>query len=238
MRDFSDYKPLPADPVVTDIPQGGILSWTIRYGTTARNEKPSQVAHAALIAEPGETLESTTIVESTSPKVRMSTLGLYLEKSNVYIYRHKLLSHEDRLAIVALAKGRVDQIYGYGKLLWLGMDAVIGKAISLPYVLLGALLGRKWKGYEPRIFSRINLTDPLVCSQLVAWAYQWRLTNIGCDPRMQLYDEWPIYDPDSLKDEYDDHLYYHLVWTNDPVVINEPEGTVRADMDYGFVRAV
>ena len=68
-------------------------------------------------------------------------------------------------------KQHIGEVYGFGSIVLMALDAVISKVTSALYVfpIKWATLGRvKLKGWEPAIFSRINITKRMVCSQWVA----------------------------------------------------------------------
>lgn len=157
----------PGDIVFTEAQGGGFVSRMITWWTRTWFEPPTRASHVAVVVEPSEYLEDTLLVEQTWPRIGRTSLGKYLTSSGVYIYRDRQLDEEvsGNIAKSALkSRGR----YGWTKIILFLLDAIVGKIISLPVVLLGFLFGRRWKGIEPAIFSHINLTGTVVCSQFVA----------------------------------------------------------------------
>lgn len=202
---------LPADIGLSNVSGGGLVAAGIRWATTAAGEGRSRVSHAFLVEAPAERIEDTVIIESTAPKVRRWTLESYLRRGDIFYYRHRLLEDADRELILEAARRRLGEPYGFGKIAWHLLDAVVGKTLSLPVVLLGRILGRRWRGYEPRIFRRLDLGYPLVCSQLVAWAYEQVL---DASPRLRgtgLMFPWQTYSPDDLDDELGDSPWFSQV---------------------------
>lgn len=192
----------PADIVLTKVRGGGLVSQVILWATRAPGEAKTRVSHAALVEYPGASMEGTGIVESTWPRVQRNNLLPYVE-GGIIVYRHRLLTARERQLIVETAATREGERYGLGKILWQAADALIAKAIGK--------IGIK---YEPRIFRNLNLARPLVCSQLVAWAYE----RVFTDPQFAhlrnrgLSDPWQTYSPDDLDDELSVHPHFDLVY--------------------------
>lgn len=197
---------MPGDLVFTSAQGGGFFSRQIQFWTRTWFEPPTRASHVAVVVEPSEVLADTLIVEQTWPRIRRTVLGTYAE-SGFYVFRDLRLMPEDRAAIAANAlraaadseaDDRVgEHTYGVGKILLFLADAAIGKVISFPWVVLGLCLGRRWKGYEPVILRRIDLTGTVVCSQFAA--------RLWWDPPVEIHlgDHWVSRSPDDLSDYFE-----------------------------------
>lgn len=178
------------DIVFTSAQGGGFIAASIRFWTRTWFESKTFASHVAVVVEPAEQPDDVLIVEQTWPRIRMTSLGRY-RHSGYRIYRDTRLSDQDRIRIreAALsARGK----YGTSKIFLFLLDAFIGKVLSLPVVLAGLILGRRWKGFEPVIFSQINLSGSLVCSQFVAWLWWMNGYHLG--------GPWYAMTPDALLD--------------------------------------
>ncbi len=187
----------PADVVFTQADGGGLISKIILWGTRTWNEPRSRASHVALVAIPEADVTLTNLIEQTWPRQRREHLDHYLQASSVVIYRLRLINDEERYRIVKLAEADLGKPYGIGNILWFGLDALLGKILSWPVVMIGRLFGRRWRGYEPRLFSRLNLLSPIVCSQTVAKYY----SDIG----FGFGNAWQTRDPDSMLDFCESH---------------------------------
>lgn len=180
----------PGDIVFTAARGGGFLSRQIDFWTRTWFEKPTVASHVALVVESGAIAEDTLMVEMTWPQVRRTVLGAYRD-ARVRIVRDLRLTEAERHRIAAgalAARGR----YGAGKILLFLLDAIIGRIISVPWILVSLLRGRPVRGLEPRIFSRLNLTGEIVCSHLVARLWWQEGYHFG--------REWIAVTPDDLMD--------------------------------------
>lgn len=187
---------LPGDILFTKARAGGWISDLIGWWTRTWGEPPTRASHVALVVEPAEHTDDTLLIEQTWPRQRKAVLGTYAG-ADVFIYRRVGMPNSQRKSIVDQAWSDLGRRYGAGKLLLFLADAALGKIISLPIYLLGRLFGRKWRGIEMPIFTRLDITKDLVCSQTVA-RYYW---NSG----YHFDGHWLTRNPDNMLDYCESH---------------------------------
>jgi hypothetical protein len=179
------------DIVFTSAHGGGFVSRQIQWWTRTWFESRTLASHVAIVVEPSTRLQDSIIVEQTWPRIMKSTLGKYYGTSRVYVYRDCALSDNQRMTLVEAAlnaRGR----YGLTKVFRFLANAIIGKVISLPVVLLGLLMGRKVRGFEPPVFDWIDVTGSVVCSQFIA--------GLWWDLGYHFDKAWQSVTPDDLMD--------------------------------------
>lgn len=154
------------DLVCTKAQGGGLLSNTILLLQRAPGEERSESSHTAVVREVRTDL--VILREQTMPAIRDA--GLEQTYNAYQLWRLRDLSPIERDKIAKLAARR-HGAYGVTKIGLFLLDALLARVISLPIVLIGRLFGRRWRGVEPAVFSRLNVTGMLVCSQWVAKLY-------------------------------------------------------------------
>jgi len=186
--------------VLTCAHGGGLLSRLILWGDREPGEPASRASHAAMIARPNASdWRDSILIESTWPRVReCRSIRFYLERdAGVVIYRHTGLDAQQRSLLLQIARNYLGERYGAGNLLWFAADALVNKSLGWTFYALSrplrSLLGLGWRWPRLAIFSRLNLARPIVCSQLVALAYQ----AIGM--RASSLD-WAATTPDDIDD--------------------------------------
>lgn len=178
------------DIVFTSARGGGFIGKNIRWWTRTWFEPPTTTSHVAIVVKPAEHLEDCLIVEQTWPRIQLSCLGKY-RAAGFEVYRDTSLPAGQLSGIASEALGARGP-YGSGKILLFLLDAVLGKVLSLPVVTLGLLTGRRWRGFEPALFTQLNLSGALVCSQFVARLWWDRGYHLGTP--------WYAATPDALLD--------------------------------------
>lgn len=182
----------PGDVIFTAAQGEGLINRQVNWWTRTWGEPPSRASHVAVVLDLRDPVEDSYIIEQTFPNQQRSVLGKYWFKSDVYIFRRRGLLESSANSIVKRAESEIGKRYGVGKILLFLADAIIGKIVSLPIYLLGKLLGRKWRGIEFPIFSRLDITKDIVCSQMVAKYYWERGMHFG--------GHWLTQNPDSMID--------------------------------------
>lgn len=190
-----------ADIIFTAAQGGGFISRRIMGATRTCNEPETRASHVALISVPAPYMPNSVLIEETHPHQDTAPLSKYLKPGiNTIIYRRIGISPNQKKAIINAARADIGKRYGYGKILLFIADAWLGKIVSFPICMLGKMFGRTWRGIEFPIFSRLNITRDLVCSQTVA-RYYYEQAGISFGRH------WLTQNPDSMLDYCEAHPF-------------------------------
>lgn len=153
----------PATIMLASAPAGkeGIVTRLIQRRTQIPGESKTEFSHAGLIARGGP-FTLATVIEQTYPRLREVSLHTSYRKAKLRFYKLKNLSPEDQQKIVIAMRQRIGEKYGVLKLV----------AFYLDYWLSVAWSAIRRKNIEVRFFTRLNLTNRFVCSQVVAQVYK------------------------------------------------------------------
>jgi hypothetical protein len=234
----------PGCPVFTQAQGGNFASkgilWSTRKGVTWlpwSKEPKTEYSHVACVLHgSNKDIRNTMLVEMTWPEMRIVPLSYYLDQGcKVEIYEPRYLPSVIMKAIAQKLASYVGKRYGKWKIGLFFIDAMLGKLISLCYVLPIYLFSGgkiKLKGIEFALFSRLDITGALVCSQSVAKPF-WQLADmhfgqkgyLSCNP-----DNMHDYISKSLlwKKMFDTEWFkpWHIEFGHKPKDISEKEQIV------------
>jgi len=177
----------------------GLVSWLIAWASRMPGEPQTRATHAALVVK-GGTLETAEILEALWPRVQISPLKKYARHMTVYRSLRinplicNLMAHRAREQ-AKLTGGRTRGIvYGLLKLPLFLLDCLLSKALCYCWIVICALVpGLKYRPFERRLFTRLNLIWIFVCSQVVARVYQ----EVG---GVKFIYHWSRVTPDDIDD--------------------------------------
>ena len=176
-----------------------VISWLIARASRMPGEPATRATHAALVIK-GGTLETALILEALWPRVQISPLSKYAGHMTVYRSLRinplicNLMAHRAREQ-AKLTGGRTRGIvYGLLKLPLFLLDCLLSKALCYCWIVICALVpGLKYRPFERRLFTRLNLIWIFVCSQVVARVYQ----EVG---GVKFIYHWSRVTPDDIDD--------------------------------------
>jgi len=176
-----------------------LVSRLIAWASRMPGEPKTRATHAALVVK-GGTLETALILEALWPRVQISPLSKYAGHMTVYRAMRinplicNLMAHRAREQ-AKLTGGRTRGIvYGLLKLPLFLLDCLLSKALCYCWIVICALVpGLKYRPFERRIFTRLNLVWIFVCSQVVARVYQ----EVG---GVKFIYHWSRVTPDDIDD--------------------------------------
>ena len=176
-----------------------LVSRMIAWASRMPGEPKTRATHAALVVK-GGTLETALILEALWPRVQISPLSKYAGHMTVYRAMRinplicKLMAHRAREQ-AKLNGGRTrGLVYCLLKLPLFLLDCLLSKALCYCWIVICALVpGLKYRPFERRIFTRLNLVWIFVCSQVVARVYQ----EVG---GVKFIYHWSRVTPDDIDD--------------------------------------
>ena len=149
--------------VLTLAQDGNFFSDIILRRTRTWPEPKSEVSHAAIIISKFKNI----IVEQTFPYIHTSDLRKYPNKK---IFAPRFLT-EKKINEICNAAENAKGIYGVGRIFGFMVDSIISQIINIPIMLFSKLFKQKWRGIDLRLFSRLNITNTMVCSQFIGKLY-------------------------------------------------------------------
>jgi len=176
-----------------------LVSRMIAWASRMPGEPATRATHAALVIK-GGTLEQALILEALWPRVQISPLSKYA--GHMTVYRSLRINPLICNLMVTRAKeqarltgGRTRGIvYGLLKLPLFLLDCLLSKALCYCWIVICALVpGLRYRPFERRIFTRLNLIWIFVCSQVVARVYQ----EVG---GVKFIYHWSRVTPDDIDD--------------------------------------
>lgn len=149
--------------VLTLAQDGNFFSDIILRRTRTWPEPKSEVSHCAVIVDK----IGKYVVEQTFPRIQKSLRDKY---PNCKIFKCNYITEKDATDLCKRAE-EAKGIYGVGRIFGFMLDSIISQIINIPIILLSKLFKRKWKGIDLRLFSRLNITNTMVCSQFLGWLF-------------------------------------------------------------------
>lgn len=152
----------PATIMLASAPAGkeGFVTRMIKRRSRLPSESKTEFTHAGIIGR-GGAFTLATVIEQTFPRLREVSLREYYSRAHLKFYRLKSLTTEDQQKIVTAMRRRIGERYGLLKLAGFYLD----------YWLSAAWSFIRRRAVEIRFFTRFNLTNRFVCSQVVAQVY-------------------------------------------------------------------
>jgi len=174
------------------------VSWLIARASKMPLEPKTRATHTAMVVK-GGTLETALILEALWPRVQISPLSKYAR--HMTVYRPKKINPLicNQMATRAREQARLTGgrtrgiVYGLLKLPLFLLDCLLSKALCYLWMLVCLLPGLRYRPFEVRLFTRINLIWIFVCSQVVARVYQ----EIG---GVKFIYHWSRVTPDDIDD--------------------------------------
>ena len=177
--------------ILTLAQDGNFFSDIILRRTRTWPEPKSEVSHGAIIVDKdGEYL-----VEQTFPWIQLNLVDKY---PNRKVFKCNYLTQKKAKEICTeakLAKG----FYGVGRIFGFMADSIISQIINIPIILLSKLFKQSWKGIDLRLFSRLNITNTMVCTQFLG-----KLFHDAGYP-MAFGKPWQDLTPDDMDDWMTEH---------------------------------
>jgi len=176
-----------------------LVSWLIARASRMPLEPPTRATHTALVIK-GGTLDQALILEALWPRVQIAPLSKYAGHMTAYRSLRinplicNLMAHRAREQ-AKLTGGRTRGIvYGLLKLPLFLFDCLLSKALCYCWFMICALVpGLRYRPFEVRLFTHINLIWIFVCSQVVARVYQ----EVG---GVKFIYHWSRVTPDDIDD--------------------------------------
>ena len=176
-----------------------LVSRMIAWASRMPGEPQTRATHAALVIR-GGTLETALILEALWPRVQIAPLSKYAGHMTAYrplrinpVIRNLMATRACEQAKLTGGRAR-GIIYGLLKLPLFLLDCLLSKALCYCWIVICALVpGLRYRPFERRIFTRLNLIWVFVCSQVVARVYQ----EVG---GIKFIYHWSRVTPDDIDD--------------------------------------